>query len=270
MPKILVIVPFALDEEGVARRKTQLKAVKLDPSSEFHFRPVKAGPTSFMSPHDWTLMDLAIFEAGAEAQAEGFDAVCIDTMSDSGMAALRSVLDIPVVSPGRASMLFALTLGSKFSVLAQWPPALVRYKKAIAEYGLVPHCASVRSFDVPPDFDALLDGKQESAFPKMLEVCMRCVEKDGADVICLGSTTMHQAATWLAERLPVPLINPGPLTYKLVESLLALKLTHSRACYPKPQVAKLPMLHAMLDAAAALSPAMRPSVVAVNKPPPEK
>jgi allantoin racemase len=270
MAKILVIVPFALDADGVARRQGQLKAVQLDPSSEFHFRPVKAGPTSFMSPHDWTLMDLAIFEAGSEAQAEGFDAVCIDTMSDSGMAALRSVLDIPVVSPGRASMLFALTLGSKFSVLAQWPPAIVRYKKAIAEYGLVQHCASVRSFDIPPDFDALLDGKQESAFPKMLEVCLRCVEEDGADVICLGSTTMHQAAAWLAERLPVPLINPGPLTYKLVESLLALKLTHSRACYPKPQVPKLPMLHAMLDAAAALSPAMRPSVVAVNKPPPEK
>ena len=55
---------------------------------------------------------------------------------------------------------------------------------------------------------------------------------------------------WLAARLPVPLVNPGPLTYKLVEALLALGLTHSRACYPKPQVPKLTMLHAMLDAAA--------------------
>ena len=84
MPKILVIVPFALDEQGLARRRGQLDAVRLDPASEFHFRPVTAGPTSFMSPHDWTLMDLAIFEAGAEAQAEGYDGVCIDTMSDSG------------------------------------------------------------------------------------------------------------------------------------------------------------------------------------------
>ena len=33
--------------------------------------------------------------------------------------------------------------------------------------------------------------------------------------------------------------------------MLALKLTHSRACYPKPQVPKLDMLHAMVDAAAA-------------------
>lgn len=251
MPRILVIVPFALDAAGVQRRRDQLEAVKLDAESEFHFRPVKAGPTSFMSPHDWTLMDLAIFEAGADAQAEGYDAVCIDTMSDSGMAALRSVLDIPVVSPGRASMLFALTLGSRFSILAQWPPAILRNRKAIAEYGLAQHCASVRSFDIPPDFDVLLGGKEERAFPKMLEACMKCVEEDGADVVILGSTTMHQAAGWLAERLPVPLVNPGPLSYKLVESLLALGLAHSRACYPKPQAPKLAMLHAMLAAAAA-------------------
>jgi allantoin racemase len=43
MPRILVIVPFALDERGVARRREQLKAVPLDPASEFHFRPVTAG-----------------------------------------------------------------------------------------------------------------------------------------------------------------------------------------------------------------------------------
>jgi Asp/Glu/hydantoin racemase len=171
-------------------------------------------------------------------------------MSDSGMAALRSVLDIPVVSPGRASMLFALTLGSRFSVLAQWKPSIVRYRKAIPEWGLTPHCASVRSFDIEPSFDTLMDGKEEEVFPLMLQTCMRCVEEDGADVVILGSTTMHQAAQWLQSRLPVPLVNPGPLTYKLAETMLALRLTHSRACYPKPLVPKLPMVRAMLEAAA--------------------
>ena len=131
MPKILVIVPFALDAEGIARRRDQLKSVKLEPDSEFHFKPVKAGPTSFMSPHDWTLMDLAIFEAGASAECDGFDAVCIDTMSESGMAALRSVLDIPVIRLGRAPPLHALTLGTKFSELDQWEPAILRYKNQI-------------------------------------------------------------------------------------------------------------------------------------------
>jgi allantoin racemase len=250
MSEILVIVPFALDDEGVRRRREQLKAVRLEPGSEFHYRPVKAGPTAFMSPHDWALMDLAIFEAGCSAQDEGYDAVCIDTMSDSGMAALRSVLDIPVVSPGKASMLFALTLGTKFSVLAQWKPSIVRYRKALPEYGIEHLCASVRSFDVEPSFDTLMDGKEDAVFPAMLEVCMKCVEEDGADVVILGSTTMHQAAEWLQGRLPVPLVNPGPLTYKLAETMLALRLAQSRACYPKPIAPRIDMVHAMLEAAA--------------------
>ncbi len=255
--RILVIVPFALDAEGVKRRETQGGYVQLDAGTELTYRPVACGPTSFMSPHDWTLMDMAIFEAGMSAEEDGFDAVCIDTMSDSGMQALRSVLSIPVISPGRASMLYALTLGSKFSILAQWEPAIVRYKKAVVEYGLKDQCASIRSFDTPPDFAALLDGKEEAVFPRMLDAAKRCIEEDGAEVICLGSTTMHQAAAYLAEMLPVPVINPGPLTYKLAETLLALGLKQGRRAYPSPVVRKDDLIHAMMKGGAAQERASR-------------
>lgn len=249
MPKILVINPFPLDEAGVARRAAQGNHVQLDPDTELVYRPVRIGSTSFMSPHDWLIADLGIYEAGLSAEAEGFDAVVIDTMSDSGMNALRSVLNIPVIGPGKASMLYALTLGNKFSVLAQWKPALPRYRKVIREYGFERQCASVRSFDVEPDFVNLTEGKEDATFPKMLETAMRCVEEDGADVICLGSTTMHQAATWLAERLPVPLINPGPLSYKLAEAMLGLGLRPSRHAYPSPLVRKDDLVHAIVDGA---------------------
>ena len=51
--------------------------------------------------------------AGLDAEKEGFSAVCIDTMSDSGVSALRSVLSIPVIGPGRTSMLTAMSLGQE-------------------------------------------------------------------------------------------------------------------------------------------------------------
>jgi Asp/Glu/hydantoin racemase len=47
------------------------------------------------------------------------------------VAALRSVLDIPVFGPGKVSMLAALMLGDKFSILtmaSRWKPL---YKKAL-------------------------------------------------------------------------------------------------------------------------------------------
>ena len=248
MHRALVIVPFALDEEGIQNRKAQTKAVKLGPDIEFDFRPVTAGPSSFMSAHDWALMELAIFEAGIEAESDGYDAVVIDTMSDSGMAPLRSMLTIPVIAPGKASMLFALMLGNRFGILAQWHKALARYKKATAEYGLSYHCAAVDHFDEPPDFANLLGGKEEKVFPKMKSACERMIEK-GAEVICLGSTTMHQAAEYLSKEINVPIINPGPLSYKLVETLISTNLAHSKESYPNPLSPKKEMVHAMLKAA---------------------
>lgn len=251
MSRILVLVPFALDEESLANRRQQTSEVALRPGVTFDYRPVAAGPTAFMSPHDWALMDIALFEAGLAAQDDGYDAVVIDTVSDSGADALRSVLDIPVLAPGRASLLFALGLGRKFGILAQWEPALPRYRKVLDEWGLRNHCAGVDHFDTPPDFAALLGDKADAILPKMEAACHRLVEA-GADVICLGSTTMHQAHHYLSERLDVPVVNPGPLSYKLIESFLALGISHSRKAYPKPMVAKPAMIHAMLSAAARL------------------
>ena len=252
MSKVLVLVPFALDESQIAYREAQTRTVSLRPDVTFHFKPVKAGPTSVASPHDWMLLDISLFEAGLNAEADGFDAVVIDTVSDSGADGLRSMLDIPVVAPGRASMIFSLTLGRRFGVMAQWQPAMARYEKVLYEWGRRSMCAGVEHFDTPPDFANLIGGKEDVVFPKMESACRRLIDR-GADVICLGSTTMHQAHGYLSSVLEVPVVNPGPLSYKLVEVMLALNLSHSRNAYPKPLVPKPDMVHAMLDAAARVS-----------------
>lgn len=250
MKKVLVIVPFPFADDGLANRSAQQEEVQLGPGITFDYRPVQAGPALFDSHHDYLLADVAIFEAGLSAEDDGYDAVCIDTMSDSGMAALRSVLDIPVIGPGRASYLMALMLGNRFSVLTQWDPWMASYKKSLQEYGLMDKLASVRSINAPPDVENLLGGREEEIFPKLAAAAAQCIEEDGADVILLGSTTMHQAHAYLLEQLEVPVINPGPLTYKLAETVLALGLTHSRRAYQRPHVPKAEMVHAMLSGAA--------------------
>ena len=113
MHKVLILVPFAFDEKGLANRRAQQEAVELGPDVQFDYRPVKAGPALYDSWHDYVLADLSLLEAGLTAQEDGYDAVCIDTMSDSGVSALRSVLDIPVIGPGKASYLVALMLGEQ-------------------------------------------------------------------------------------------------------------------------------------------------------------
>jgi len=253
MKKILTIVPFAMSPENLLLRQQQLQGLQFGPDLHFEYRSVKAGPVNYSSHHDFVLADASIFEAGCRAQQEGFAAVCIDTMSDSGVAALRSVLDIPVFGPGKVSMLSALMLGDRFSILtmaSRWKPL---YKKALDELGMHHKCASVRAIEVSPDNQALLSDKEEEVFPLLEAAARKAIEIDGADVIILGSTTMHQAHAHLQSRLPVPVINPGPLSYKIAESMLALGHTHSRTAYPRPMHPRLDMLTAMMDAAKAAS-----------------
>ena len=101
-----------------------------------------------------------------------------------------------------------------------------------------------------PDNRALLSGKEDTIIPLLIEIAKRCINEDGADVICLGSTTMHQSHQVLEKELNVPVINPGPLSYKIVDTLLSLNLSHSRKTYPKPKVPKHDMVLNMVKAAA--------------------
>ena len=250
MHKVLVIVPFPMSEENRAQRRQQLNAVTLGPDIAFEFESVRVAPRNYVSAADMTIADFGVYEAGIKAQERGYDAVCIDTMSDSGVAALRSELDIPVIGPGRASVLMALLLGNTFSIIAMWPHWQHLYDKTLSELGMGQHCASVRSIAAIPDNQALLAGKEEEVFPLLEEQARLAIEQDGADVILLGSTTMYQAHGFLTSRLPVPVINPGPLTYKLAEAALGLGLTHSRKAYPASPAPKHDVVHAMVEAAA--------------------
>lgn len=249
MHRVLVIVPFPMSEENRAQRRAQLDAVSLGPGITFEFESVRVAPRNYVSAADMTIAEFGVYEAGISAQKRGFDAVCVDTMSDSGVAALRSELSIPVIGPGRASVLTALVFGNRFAILAMWPHWQHLYDKTLSELKLQQHCVSVRSIDATPDNQALLAGKQDEVFPLLLAEAQCAIEQDGADVILLGSTTMHQAHAYLASKLTVPVINPGPLTYKLAEAALGLGLTHSRQAYPASPAPKHDVVRAMVDAA---------------------
>ncbi len=61
------------------------------------------------------------------------------------------------------------------------------------------------------------------------------IEDDGADVLILGSTTMRQSHAYLKQHLPVPVINPGLVAYKICEMILELELCHSKTAFPDPE-----------------------------------
>ena len=132
MPRAAVIVPFPFDEEGLDYRRAEMEQVELSGQVTFDYKPLKAGPKHFIGRHDEMLVEFAIFEAGIALADEGYDAITVNTLSDSGVPELRAVLDIPVVSNGKSSLLYALTLGTRFCVIAQTDPSLSAVHRRLA------------------------------------------------------------------------------------------------------------------------------------------
>ncbi|UVO50725.1 aspartate/glutamate racemase family protein [Sphingomonas sp. SUN019] len=236
--RIKVIVPIPMDAAGVRNRRAQLSDALISPGFVPEFAAVPWGAALGDSYHDMLLMDWTVFQAGISAEDEGYAAVVVDTVSDSGVRALRSRLSIPVVGPGEAAFHMAMALGKKFTILTMWPQWFPLYEKTIGEYGLHDRLASLRSIDTRPDVTELLAGKEEVIFEKLASEARRAIREDGADVIVLGSTTMHQSAGYLAGVLPVPVINPGVVAWKQAETLVSLGLSHSKRAFPSPEVGK--------------------------------
>lgn len=236
--RIKVIFPVPMNEHTRPLVESQLPADIVRPGFEVEFVGAGKALTLADSYYDMALMELAVIQAGIRAEDEGFDAVCINTVSDSGLYALRSRLRIPVISPGQSAFHLACMLGQKFSIITMWERWFPLYKKTIGEYGLGSRLASIRSIDTRPDTQELLSGKEDIVFAKLEAAARAAIDEDGADVIVLGSTTMHQSHAYLADRLPVPVINPGVVAYKLCEMFLETGLSHSKRCFPSPETRK--------------------------------
>lgn len=219
MTRILLLSPADID----LSRKVEIAMAASDGDTEIVHRTVKLASVPPIGAHDWALADLAVLAAGQKAKEDGFDAVCLADFGDYGANALRSLLDIPVVTAGRAAMLHALTLGGRFAVVTT-ARDYNRGKKIVHEYALDGQCAGVVQI-----------GSAEDVTRAAAD----------AEVVVLAG----EAANVLPLEASVPLIDPLPLVIKLAESLVGLALTHSRHAYPEPQIRKAELIEAITASA---------------------
>lgn len=236
MKRIKMIVPVPVPPEALESFAAQIPASLIRPDIAVEFACAARGGRVLDSYYEGTLADAFCLEAGAGAEEEGFAALCINSMSDSGVAALRSRLRIPVVGTAQATYHTACQLGRRFAIISMWDNWRWLYDKVIGEQGLHHRLAGIRSIGVRPDAAELLVGKEDSVFPLLAEAGRRAIEEDGADVLILGSTTMHQSHRFLASEMPVPVVNPGLIGFKMCEMLLDLGLSHSKRAYASPEL----------------------------------
>jgi allantoin racemase len=233
--RIKMLLPVPMPPEALPRFAAQIPAHLMRPGIEVEFFGTRSGAYILDSLYETALADAMVAEAGMRAEREGYDAICVNSMSDSGVSPLRSLLKIPVLGSAHSSFLTACMLGKKFSIITMWEPWKLLYDKIITTEGLHHRVASIRSIGVRPDTAALLEGKEDIVFGKLEEAGRRAVDEDGAEVLILGSTTMHRSHAHLIERMAVPVINPGLVAFELCVMFLELGLTHSKKAYPPPE-----------------------------------
>ena len=231
---LMYLIGFQFDEKGIARRAAQIPHEILGPNTEVECVTARNSGTVGDSYYDLAIFDMYTAEAGLRAEEQGFDALVLDTVSDSGMYILRSRLSIPVIGPGIVACCVATMLGKKFSIITMWNKWVPMYEKNLDAYHLGGKCASIRAVEVSPNPEKLFSGKEDEMNRRLTEEGQKAIEEDGADVLLLGSTTMHEAGAYMQEHLPAPVINPGPVAIKIAESIVELGLSHSKVAFPSP------------------------------------
>ena len=255
MPKrVVVIVPFALDETGMANRRSQLDSVSLGPDIEFDFRPVKAGPALLDSYHD-AIAGRPRDVRGGRHRAGGRLRRRLHRHHER-LRRQRPALRArhPGDRPGPRVVPDGADAGrSKFSVLTQWDALEGALRaRACASSASTDKCASIRSINMPPDVTNLLGGKEEVVFPKLVGRG-HALHRGGRRRGHLPG--LHDDAPGArrtsSRTCRCRSINPGPLTYALARDAARPRASRRAASATRaPNVPKREMAAAMLDAAA--------------------
>jgi allantoin racemase len=231
--RIRVIVPIIIDtfNEEVERE------FKSYASSETKIEVVniEKGTASIESEYDETLASPYILEKVIEAEKMGFDGVIVDCFADPAVRAAREVVDIPVVGAGEPSMLFACSLGDRFSVVTVLENVVPSIENLARLAGVYEKLVSVRSVGIPVLELQEKDRLRNALYNEML----KAIEEDRAHVLILGCTGMMGLAKSLHEMLKrdgfdVPVIDPAAASLKFLEALLAMGLKQSRLTFMKP------------------------------------
>jgi len=224
--------------EATLHQRKKLISSYASSGTEIRIVIPKGLPSSIDSIAEMEFASAGILKRVVKSEQEGADAVIIWGGHDPSLLSARSLVDIPVLAPGSASMHIASLLADMFCLLVQVPEAEPIAWRQIRDYGLEKKCSGVYSFGV----NAASLGDPEY-YPQVKETVISSIDA-GADAVCFGCMALNWHADRLIEEVSVErpgaiVIHPGKITIKLAELLVGGMLTQSRLSYPKPPSYKM-------------------------------
>jgi allantoin racemase len=228
--------PEGVTKEEMERRRRESaegrrKLYNVCPETEVDSVSIEKGPVSIESRYDEIFAIPEIVKRVKEAEEEDVDACVVNCFGDPGVRASREVVKMLVIGPCEASLLVASSLCDRFSVITILKNVAGLIEENAKIYGVAEKIASVRAVNIP-----VLDlhSDNEKTARALLEEGKKALEEDGAEVLVLGCTGMTGMAERLSKELGVQVIDPLPTAVKFAETLVALRLSHSKLAFPMP------------------------------------
>jgi allantoin racemase len=194
---------------------------------------VANGVKSIESAYEELLAAPGAIDRIRDLEEEGLDAAIIGCFGDPGLEAARELVSMPVVGPGEASLLLGAQLGHRMTILSVFDSLAASHRHQAFRAGVLDKLASVRGLNIPV---LELMRNPDATFAQIVETGRRAIEEDRAEVLIFGCMTMSflGVAPKLSEALGVPVINAAQAALKAAESLVSIKLSHSKKAFPLP------------------------------------
>ncbi|MCK5767615.1 MAG: Asp/Glu/hydantoin racemase [Candidatus Atribacteria bacterium] len=217
--KILCINPNSSQEVTVGIENICKKYTL--PTTEIKVKYIEEAPPGIESYHD-AAISLKYLLAKFEEWENQYDGFIIACHSDIGVDLLRELTAKPVIGIGEASMLFALPLGHKFSILSLKRKKIPQKEDLVKKYGLENRCASIRITGLG------VIATDEEKREKLVQEGMKAIKEDGAEVLILGCAGMAGFDKKIEKIVGVPVIDGVVSALMIIESLNRYRVSTSK------------------------------------------
>ena len=163
-----------------------------------------------------------IEEINNNINADGYIIACFD---DTGLDAVRSITDKPVIGIGEAAYHVASIVSGNFSVITTLSRSINPLKHNLKKYGLFEKCVSISAIEVPVlDLEEISDDNLE----KLNKGIEKTILEDNSEAIILGCAGMSNLAKDLELNHGLPVIEGVSSAVVLTEGLINLQIKTSK------------------------------------------
>jgi len=187
-----------------------------------------------ITPHDSYAHPIVEFRCAREvicnavrAEREGYDAFIVGHFQDAGLYEARTVVDIPVLGLGEATMLHACMLGQRIGLVTINTRFIPWFHHQIRKYGLGERITGVHAMQFEPGqiLSAFGDDDRLAEVAGLFETQGLPMVEEGVEVIIPGGgIPMLLFSQILGHRVGgAPVINGIPITVKQAEMAVKLR-----------------------------------------------